>query len=143
MVGRATVRGRLALGIGARRTGEEAVGGGDVEAPFYRLGGGAGWPSDGGERAVEVVRHDGGGGGRFGRGSTGAVVGSDEGGAPAVSGVEGGWEAARTHMRGSGGGIGHSAQGGRRPGGLGRPKAEAQWWVAAVAQWEGKGEWAG
>jgi hypothetical protein len=28
-------------------------------------------------------------------------------------------------------------------GGLGRPKAEAQWWVAAAAQWEGKGEWAG
>jgi hypothetical protein len=25
---------------------------------------------------------------------------------------------------------------------LGWPKAEAQWWVAAVAQWEGKGEWA-
>jgi hypothetical protein len=26
---------------------------------------------------------------------------------------------------------------------LGRPKAEAQWRVVAVAQWEGKGEWAG
>jgi hypothetical protein len=25
---------------------------------------------------------------------------------------------------------------------LGRPKAEAQWWLVAVAQWEGKGEWA-
>jgi hypothetical protein len=26
---------------------------------------------------------------------------------------------------------------------LGRPMAEAQWWVAAMAQWEGKGEWRG
>jgi hypothetical protein len=25
---------------------------------------------------------------------------------------------------------------------LGQRKAEAQWWVAAAAQWEGKGEWA-
>jgi hypothetical protein len=77
-VGRASVRGRLRLGIGARRSGGEAVGGGDVGVPFYRVGGGAGWPGDGGELAV--VRHDGGGGGRFGRGSGGAVVGSDEGG---------------------------------------------------------------
>jgi hypothetical protein len=41
--------------------------------------------------------YNGGGGGHFGRGSSGAVVGSDEGGAPAVSRVEGGHrEAGRT-----------------------------------------------
>jgi hypothetical protein len=97
--------------------------------------------------ATAVVCHDGGGCGRFGRGSARAVVGSDEG-------ASGG--GTHTHTRGDGGGIGCSAQGRRRPGGarvsvvreggagwLGRPKAEAQWRVAAVAQWEGKGEWAG
>jgi hypothetical protein len=57
--------------------------------------------------------------------------------------------------RGGSGGIGRSTQGGRRPGEahvsaregdtgwLGRPKAEAEWWVVAAAQWEGKGDWAG
>jgi hypothetical protein len=45
---------------------------------------------DGGEQAVAVVQHDGGGGDRFGRGSDGAVVGSEEGGALAISGADGG-----------------------------------------------------
>jgi hypothetical protein len=89
-VGRALVRGRSGLGIGARRSGEEAMGGGDTRAPFYGAGGGAGWPGDGGEHAMAVVHHDGGGGGRFRRGSVRALVGSVEGGAPVVSGVEGG-----------------------------------------------------
>jgi hypothetical protein len=35
------------------------------------------------------MRHNGGGGGHFGRGSVGVVVGSDDGGAPAVMGAEG------------------------------------------------------
>jgi hypothetical protein len=78
--GRALVRSRLGLGIRARRRGVGAVGGGDVGVAFYRFGAGARRPGDGGERAVAVVRHDGGGGGRFGRRSTGAVVGSGEGG---------------------------------------------------------------
>jgi hypothetical protein len=56
------------------------VGGGDVGVPFYRVGGGAGRPGDGGEHVAVVVCHDGGGGGRFGRGSFGVVVGIDEGG---------------------------------------------------------------
>jgi hypothetical protein len=74
------VRGRLGLRIGSRKSGGEAVGGGDVEVPFYRVGGGAGQLGYRGEQAVAVVHHDGGGGGHFGRGSAGAVVGSDEGG---------------------------------------------------------------
>jgi hypothetical protein len=78
--GRAPVRGRSGLGIGARRSGGEAVGGEDVGTPFYRVGAGAGQPGDGGEWAVAMVRHDGGGGGRLRRGSTRAMVGSDEGG---------------------------------------------------------------
>jgi hypothetical protein len=56
------------------------VGGGDAGAPFYRVGGGAGRPSDGREHAIAVVHHDVGGGGHFRRGSAGAVVGCDEGG---------------------------------------------------------------
>jgi hypothetical protein len=60
------------------------VRGGDAGAPFYRVGGGAGRPGDGGERVVVMVHYNGGGSGRFGRGSTGAV-GSDEGGG-------GGWD---------------------------------------------------
>jgi hypothetical protein len=58
-------------------------------APFYRVGGGTRRPSVRGERVAAVVRHNGGGGNRFGRGSVGVVVGSDEGGAPAVMGAEG------------------------------------------------------
>jgi hypothetical protein len=73
------VRGRSGLGIGARRNTGEVVRGGDAGAPFYRVGGGAGRPGDGGERVVVMVHYNGGGSGRFGRGSTGAV-GSDEGG---------------------------------------------------------------
>jgi hypothetical protein len=46
-VGRAPVRSRLGLRIGARRSGGEAVGGGDAEVPFYSVGGGAGCPGDG------------------------------------------------------------------------------------------------
>jgi hypothetical protein len=47
--GRALVRGRSGFGIGARRSRGEAVAGGDAGAPFYRVGGGAGQPGDGGE----------------------------------------------------------------------------------------------
>jgi hypothetical protein len=74
--GRAPVRGRSGLRIGARRSEGEAVGGGDVRAPFYRVGGGAGRSGDRGEWAAVVVRHDGGGGDRFRRGSA-EVVGSE------------------------------------------------------------------
>jgi hypothetical protein len=56
------------------------VGGGDAGEPFYRVGGGAGQLGIGEEHAAVVVRHNGCGGGHFGRGSTGVVVGSDEGG---------------------------------------------------------------
>jgi hypothetical protein len=69
------MRGRSGLEIGAKRSGGEVVGGEDAEAPFYRVGGGTGWPGYGGEWAVVVVHHDGGGGGRFGRGSAGVVAG--------------------------------------------------------------------
>jgi hypothetical protein len=65
--------------LGARRSGGGAVRGGDAEAPFYRVGGGAGRPCDGVEWAAVVVRHDGGGGNHFGRGSARVVVGRDEG----------------------------------------------------------------
>jgi hypothetical protein len=78
-MGRALVQGRSGLRIGERRSGGEAVGGGDAGSPFYSVGGGAGRPGDGGEWATVVVHHDGGGSGHFGRGSAGAVVGSDEG----------------------------------------------------------------
>jgi formylmethanofuran dehydrogenase subunit C len=47
-VGRAPVRGRSGLRIGARRSGGEVVGGGDAEAPFYRVRGGAGRQGCGG-----------------------------------------------------------------------------------------------
>jgi hypothetical protein len=72
----------------AQKWGKEAVGGGDAGAPFYNVGGGAGRPGVGGERVAAVVRHSG-GGNHFGRGSTRVVVGSDEGGALAVTGAEG------------------------------------------------------
>jgi hypothetical protein len=58
--GRALVRGRSGLRIGANRSGGEAVGGGVAGAPFYGVGGGAGWPIDGGEWAAAVVRYNGG-----------------------------------------------------------------------------------
>jgi hypothetical protein len=74
------VRGRSELRIGVRRSGGEAIGGGDAGAPFYMVGGGAWQPGNGGQLAVSVVCHDGCGGGCFERGSTRAVVGSDEGG---------------------------------------------------------------
>jgi hypothetical protein len=38
---------------------------------FYRCRRGAGWPDGGGERPAMVERHDGDGGGHFGRGSVG------------------------------------------------------------------------
>jgi hypothetical protein len=67
-------------------------------APFIGLEGGAGWPGDGGEQVAAVVCHDCGGGGRFRRGSAGAVVGSDEGVLWPFQERKGGggWEAART-----------------------------------------------
>jgi hypothetical protein len=65
------------------------VGGGDVGVPFYRVRGGAGRPGIGGEHAVVVVCHNGGGGCHFGRGSAGVVMGSDEGSALVVMGAEG------------------------------------------------------
>jgi hypothetical protein len=47
-----------------------------------------------------VVRHDGGGGGRFGRGLAGVVVGSYEGGgAPAILGAERGAPRGGAHAR--------------------------------------------
>jgi hypothetical protein len=58
--GGAPMRGCLGLEIGSRRSGGEAVGGGDAKALFYRVGGGAGQLGDRGERAAAVVRHDGG-----------------------------------------------------------------------------------
>jgi hypothetical protein len=78
VAGRTLMRVRSGLRIGARRSGGEVVRGGDAGVTFYRVGGGAGRPGDGGEWAVVVGRHDGGGGDRFDRGSPG-VVGSDEG----------------------------------------------------------------
>jgi hypothetical protein len=65
------------------------VGGQDARAPFYGVGRGAEWSGDGGERAAVMVCHDGAGGGHFGSESARAVVGSDEGGASAISGAEG------------------------------------------------------
>jgi hypothetical protein len=146
-VGRGPMRGRSGLGIGARRSEAGAVGGGDAGVPFYRVRGGAGRPSDGGEWAAVVVHHDGGGGGRFGRGLAGAVMGSDEGECSGRFRTRRGVGA----LGGRGGSIGHSARGLRRLGGahvsvredrarwLGWPKAEAQWCVAAAAQGELKG----
>jgi hypothetical protein len=69
--GRALVRSRSGHGIGARRSGREAVGVGHAEAAFYRVGGGAVWPGDGGEwwEAVSAP---------FRRGSARVVVRSDD-----------------------------------------------------------------
>jgi hypothetical protein len=75
--GRALVRGRSGLRIGPRRSGGEAVGGGDAGAPFYRVGGGAGRPGDRGVWAVAVVHHDGVGGGHFGGGGIGRGSGGE------------------------------------------------------------------
>jgi hypothetical protein len=72
--------GRSGLGNGATRSGGGAVGRGNVRASFYRVRGGAGRSGIGGERAAAMVRHNVDGGGRFGRGSAGVVVVSDEGG---------------------------------------------------------------
>jgi hypothetical protein len=68
------VLGLSGLGIEARRSVGESVGGGDAGALFYRVGGGVGRPDDGGEWVAVVVHHDGHGGGCFRRGSAGAVV---------------------------------------------------------------------
>jgi hypothetical protein len=61
-----------------KRSGGGAVGGGDAGALFYRVEGGAGRPGIKGEWAAVAMRHNCGGGGRFGRGSAGVMVGSDE-----------------------------------------------------------------
>jgi hypothetical protein len=92
--------------LGAQNWGKEERGRsserGDAEVPIYRVGGGVGQLGDGGERAAAVVRYNGGGGSRFGRGSTG-VVGSNEGGGVLrpfweQKGGVGRWRA-RTHVR--------------------------------------------
>jgi hypothetical protein len=58
-----------------KRGGKEGgVGCGEMRrgwGAFYRCRGEAGWSDGRGERPAVVERHDGGGGGRFGRGSTG------------------------------------------------------------------------
>jgi hypothetical protein len=91
------------------------VRGGDAGVTFYRVGGGAGRPGDGGEWAAVVGRHDGGGGGRFDRGSPG-VVGSDEGVPWPFRERKGGLqEAASPHTQGGGGGVGRSTWVGRWP----------------------------
>jgi hypothetical protein len=48
-VGSTPVQSHSGLGIGARRSGGEAVGGGDAKALFCRVGGGAGRPGDRGK----------------------------------------------------------------------------------------------
>jgi hypothetical protein len=60
-----SVRAHSGRGERGRRGGRGANAG----APFYRVGGGAGRPSIGEERAAAVVRRNGDEGGRFGRGS--------------------------------------------------------------------------
>jgi hypothetical protein len=91
--------GRSGLKNGARRSGGGAVRGGDVGAPFYRIGGGAGRSGIGGEQAVAVVHHNGGGCGRFRRVSTRVVVGSDEGGCSDRYGSRRGAGRRRAHAR--------------------------------------------
>jgi hypothetical protein len=71
---------RSGRGERGRRGGGAVVGGADARAPFYRVGWGAGRPGVGEEQATVVVSHNGDEGGHFRRGSTGVVVGSDEGG---------------------------------------------------------------
>jgi hypothetical protein len=115
VAGRTLMRVRSGLRIGARRSGGEVVRGGDAGVTFYRVGGGAGRPGDGGEWAAVVGRHDGGGGGRFDRGSPG-VVGSDEGVPWPFRERKGGLqEAASPHTQGGGGGVGRSTWVGRWP----------------------------
>jgi hypothetical protein len=150
------MRGRSGLEIGARRSGGGVVGGGYARAPYYRVGGGAGRLGNRRESAAVVVHHDGGGGGRFGRGSTGRWWGvmrwgvlrpfqEQKGGVGrrrACAHVRRGWRhrpfGPGRKMTGRGPPVGERG----RVGWLGRPKVEAQWRVVAVAQWEGKGEWA-
>jgi hypothetical protein len=50
---------------GHRERGRRGGGGADAEAPFYRVGGGAGRLGIGDERAAAVVHHNGDEGGRF------------------------------------------------------------------------------
>jgi hypothetical protein len=73
------------------------------------VGGGAGQLGIGEEHAAVVVRHNGCGGSHFGRGSTGVVVGSDEGGGVlwALRERKGHLEAVGMHTRGGSGGCGH------------------------------------
>jgi hypothetical protein len=66
-----STRARSGHGERGRRGGGGAVGGADVEAPFYRVKDGAGRPSFGEERATAVVRHNGDEGVHFRRGSAG------------------------------------------------------------------------
>jgi hypothetical protein len=88
-----------------RHVGGEGGGGESSDAGHSGLRNGArrsgGVAGVRGEQAVAVVRHNGDGGGRFGRGSTEVVVGSDEGeGAPVVTGAKGvSRGGARTHAR--------------------------------------------
>jgi hypothetical protein len=82
------------------------VGGADAGVPFYRVGGGVGQPGIGEEWAAAVVDPNGDEGGRFGRGSAGVVVGSDEGGGCSGrygSGSGAGRRRARSRGFGSGG----------------------------------------
>jgi hypothetical protein len=64
-----SARAHSGRGERGRRGGGGAVGGANAGAPFYRVGGGAGQPSIGEERAAAAVRHNGDEGDRFGRGS--------------------------------------------------------------------------
>jgi hypothetical protein len=92
--------------LGMRREGRRGGGGADARAPFYIVRGGVGRPGIGVERVAVVVRHIGDEGGRFRRGSTWVVVGSDEGGGCSSrygSGSGTGRWRARTRGGGSGG----------------------------------------
>jgi hypothetical protein len=99
--------------------------------PFIGLEGERG---DGGERAAGVVRYNGSGGSRFRRGLVERWGVMREGGAARACAREAAVAVVASRPR---------EEDDRRGSWLGWPKAEAQWRVAAVAQWEGKGEWAG
>jgi hypothetical protein len=96
-----SVRAHSGRGERGRRGVGGAVGGADAGVPFYRVRGGAGRSSIGEEWAMKVVHHNGDEGGRFGRGSTWVVVGSDEGVGVLRPLWERKWrrEAARAHVR--------------------------------------------